>query len=223
MRRVSIQGWCAVLFCCTALCGCKPSESSAPAPKPSGSAPPSNSQEPPPNESEPTTGETTEPAAAALTPEQVKLTLADWETVAKKAAEHPGKVVVLDLWSTSCEPCIREFHHLVALSRKHPERVVCLSISFDYAGIKSKPPETYEERVRKFLSEQGATFDNYLCTQDPELVYQELDLASIPAVMVFGLDGKLVERFDNDAGKYGDEFTYADHVLPRVEALLAAE
>ncbi|MBD3674874.1 MAG: redoxin domain-containing protein [Planctomycetaceae bacterium] len=158
-----------------------------------------------------------EPAPA---PEEVKLTKATWEEVMEATKSHPGKVVVLDVWSTSCQPCLREFPNLVALSEKYPEQVVCLSCSTDYIGISSKPPKYYEEQVRKFLSAQNAKFDNYLCTEAADEIFLKIDLASIPAVYVFGPEGELVERFDNDEQKYGDEFTYEEHILPKVKSLL---
>lgn len=160
------------------------------------------------------------PEEESLAPEEVKLTKATWEEVMEAAKSHPGKVVVLDVWSTSCQPCLREFPNLVSLSEKYPERVVCLSCSTDYIGISSKPPEYYEEQVRKFLSAQNAKFDNYLCTEAADEIFLKIDLASIPAVYVFGPEGELVERFDNDEQKYGDEFTYEEHILPKVKSLL---
>jgi len=158
--------------------------------------------------------------AETLAPEDVKLTQATWDEILSAAKSHHGKIVVLDVWSTSCPPCLREFHNLVELSQKYPNQVVCLSCSTDFVGISSKPPEYYEERVRKFLSQQDAKFDNYLCNEPADEIFLKIDLASIPAVYIFGEDGELVERFDNDTQKYGDEFTYVDHVLPKLNSLL---
>jgi len=156
----------------------------------------------------------------ALSPQDVSLTQATWEEVLEAAKSHPGKIVVLDIWSTSCQPCLREFPHLVEISEKYTDHVVCLSCSTDYIGISSKPPEYYEKQVRKFLSAQNAKFDNYLCTEPADELFQKIDLASIPAVYIFGSDGELVERFDNDEQKYGDEFTYQEHILPKLKSLL---
>jgi thiol-disulfide isomerase/thioredoxin len=154
------------------------------------------------------------------TVEEVTLIQATWDEIMAAAKSHTGKIVVLDVWSTSCPPCLREFPNLVTLSEKYPDQVICLSCSTDYVGISSKPPEYYEERVQKFLTQQKAMFDNYLCTEPADEVFVKIDLGSIPAVYVFGTDGELVERFDNDTQKYGDEFTYADHILPKLKSLL---
>jgi hypothetical protein len=49
----------------------------------------------------------------------------------------------------------------------------------------------------------------------------KLELASMPAVYVYGRDGKLVKRFDNESiTKESEEFTYKD-VTKLVEELLA--
>jgi len=162
-----------------------------------------------------------EETTGTLAPENVKLTKANWEEVQAEVAKHKGKVVVLDIWSTSCQPCLREFPNLVDLSQKYPERVVCLSLNTDYYGGKTKPPEHYEERVRKVLSDLNATFDNYLCTIPSDELYGKIDLGAIPAVFVFGPDGEIAEFFNNDDDKkYGGEFTYAEHIIPKIESLL---
>lgn len=152
---------------------------------------------------------------------QVALKVLDWEQTQKLVASHKGKIVVMDVWSTSCEPCVKEFPNLVKLHKKHGAKdVACISLSCDYVGIKSKPPEFYRERVMKFLTEQGATFDNVLCSVASDELFQKMDLASNPAVYVFGRDGKLVKRFDNDSIKSESEaFTYED-VTKLVEQLV---
>ena len=154
---------------------------------------------------------------------EVTLQIADWDETLKLVASHKGQVVVLDAWSTSCAPCMREFPNLVKLHRKYGgKQVACMSLACDYAGIKNKPPEYYRERVLKFLTKQGATFENLLSSvPSDELFDKKMELSSIPAVYVFGRDGKLVKRFDNEkAEKEEDNFTYAD-VTKLVEELVA--
>ncbi len=139
-----------------------------------------------------------------------------------QVAEHQGKVVVLDAWSTSCGPCMKEFPNLVDLHNKHAGGdVVCMSMSVDYDGIPNKPPEFYRERVLKFLTKVNSTLDNYLLNQESAQWYEAVDLSAIPAVFVYGRDGELVKRFDNDSIGANDEpFTYED-VNKLVEELLA--
>jgi thiol-disulfide isomerase/thioredoxin len=160
----------------------------------------------------------TKPGAQA----SVAVELINWDQTLKRVAAHKGKIVVLDAWSTSCSPCVKEFPNLVKLHKRHQgQEVVCMSLSCDYQGIKSKPPEFYKERVLKFLEKNGATFENFLCTDEAEVLYDKLKVASIPAVLVYGRDGKLVKCFNNDeAEKEEDNFTYED-VFKLVEVLLS--
>ncbi len=151
----------------------------------------------------------------------VTLDIKNWDETLALVAEHKGKVVVLDLWSTSCDPCMVEFPHLVELHKQHGDKFVCMSASCDYAGIKSKPPESYRDRVLKFLTKQDATFQNVLLNVESDVLFEKIELASIPAVYVFGVDGKVAKRFDNDNAKSGEDFTYTKDVVPFVKKLLA--
>lgn len=169
-----------------------------------------------------------EPEAAKTTPETVAskpavtLDIKNWDETLELVAGHKGKVVVLDLWSTSCDPCMVEFPHLVELHKQHGgDKLVCLSASCDYAGIKSKPPESYRDQVLDFLTKQNATFQNVLLNVESDALFEKIELASIPAVYVFGTDGKVAKRFDNDNAKPGEDFTYTKDIVPFVEKLLA--
>ncbi|HTI50167.1 MAG TPA: TlpA disulfide reductase family protein [Planctomycetaceae bacterium] len=155
---------------------------------------------------------------------EVTIQIANWEETLKLVEGHKGKVVVLYAWSTSCQPCMKEFPNLVSLHKKHAGKgLVCMSLSCDYAGIKSKPPEFYKERVLKFLTRQEATFQNILANVPSDELFDKMQLSSIPAVYVFGRDGKLVKRFDNEkAQTEEDNFTYED-VTKLVEGLLAGK
>jgi thiol-disulfide isomerase/thioredoxin len=145
----------------------------------------------------------------------VQVKIIDWKKTEELIASHKGKVVVVDMWSLSCDPCRKEFPNLVKLHNDRKAEVACISVSTDYAGIKSKPPEFYKPKVLEFLTQQKATFENVLCSVDSETLFDQLSLASIPAVYVYGKDGKMVQRFA------GEEVHYDKEVVPLVEKLLA--
>ncbi len=151
----------------------------------------------------------------------VMLDIKSWDETLELVAQHKGKIVVLDVWSTSCDPCMVEFPYLVELHKQHGEKLVCMSASCDYAGIKSKPPESYRDRVLEFLTKQNATFTNVLLNVESDVLFEKIELASIPAVYVFGADGKVAKRFDNDNAKPGEDFTYTKDIVPFVEKLLS--
>ena len=115
---------------------------------------------------------------------------------------------------------MKEFPHLVELSKKYPKKVVCVSFSCDYYGVKSKPPAHYRKNVEKFLKAKKATFKNFLSTTPSDDLFDKIDLASIPAVMIYSADGKLAKRFDNDELEDDeDPFSYKKQITPLVDKL----
>jgi hypothetical protein len=117
---------------------------------------------------------------------------------------------------------VRELPQLVQLHQARSPEVVCLTFNMDYAGEADAPPESLRESVQKPLKEAAADLQNVI-SSDPDLkIYEALDLGAVPAVLVYGRDGKLAKRFDNDTGEYGSSgFDYEHHVVPYVEALLS--
>jgi thiol-disulfide isomerase/thioredoxin len=151
---------------------------------------------------------------------EVELQILDWDGLQRLIDSQRGKVVVLDCWSTSCAPCIREFPNLVALQKKHKrDELACISLSFDYEGIGK--PEDERERVLAFLKKQNATFANVLSSLESDALTAKLDIPSIPAVFVYDRQGRLQKRFDNRyASRDGGPFTYKQ-VSTLIEELLA--
>lgn len=152
----------------------------------------------------------------------VKLTAGTWQDVETLVAKHVGRIVVVDVWSTSCLPCMTEFPNLVEMQRQHGPNVVCISFNVDYVGIKSKPAATYAKKVEVFLQKHKATCINILSTMPSDDVFKTLELSSIPAAYVYGTDGKLSKRFDDSLLVDGKDeaFTYKDDINPLVEKLL---
>lgn len=178
---------------------------------------------------------TTETASAVTEPEKpasgetqgVEITIKemDWGGLEKLVASHKGKVVVVDIWSTSCEPCLRELPHLVTMQKRHPDDVVCISFDCDYDGRKSKPVEYWRERVITNLSNIKAdSVINVMCTVAADELFQQINLESIPAVCVYDRNGKLAKRFDNTTPAPGEEgISYKVQIDPFVAELVKAE
>ena len=62
---------------------------------------------------------------------KVTVKILDYEGIMDLVKQHKGKVVVMDAWSTFCEPCIKEFPGLVKLHKQYgPDKVACISLSF---------------------------------------------------------------------------------------------
>ncbi len=92
--------------------------------------------------------------ATAASAGPVAIRLVDHAGLMAELERHRGKVVVLDCWSTSCPPCVKEFPGLVKLAAAHGDRVQCLSLCFDYDGL-GKPADLVPP-VRAFLEQVGA-------------------------------------------------------------------
>ncbi|MDA0835633.1 MAG: TlpA disulfide reductase family protein [Planctomycetota bacterium] len=154
-----------------------------------------------------------------------KLLFKDLDELQELVAEHKGKVIVVDYWSTWCAPCIREFPHLVELQEKHGSDIVCISASCNYDGLPDSPPESFSEEIQTFLDEHKADkLTNVIMTVEAEVLFEQLNLASIPAVYVYNRDGELAQRFDNedpDKLKESGEFSYEKDINPLVNELVA--
>jgi thiol-disulfide isomerase/thioredoxin len=146
--------------------------------------------------------------SAAVPTGDVKLSIVTFEGIQERIARERGKVVVMDAWSTSCPPCMKEFHHLVELHKKHgPEQLACISLSFDFEGLDT--PEQVQGPVLAFLRAQGATFENLMSSEESDELYRKFKLAAVPAVFVYDRAGSLRKRFDNEQAKSKDDaFTY---------------
>lgn len=138
--------------------------------------------------------------ATAAAAGDVELSILSFDEIGELIAGKRGKVVVMDAWSTSCPPCLKDFHNLVELHKEYgPDTLACISLSFDYEGIGQ--PEDVRELVLSFLRSQGATFDNVMSNEESDALYRKFKLNSVPAVFVYDRDGKLRERFV-DEGAY---------------------
>ncbi len=158
----------------------------------------------------------TGPTAAEL-----RLRVAAWDEIENEIAAAAGKVVVVDLWSHGCPPCLREFPELVSLSRRYPQGLVCIGVNLDFIGVASRPPESYLPRVEQFLTKQQATFPNFLCSSPDAEVYEHLGISSLPAILIFDAQGGQVAVLTESMLEPGEELTYADRVEPLVRPLVA--
>ena len=72
--------------------------------------------------------------------------------------------------------------------------------------------------MANFLQGVGAEFPNYISKTPSDEIYETTEIGSIPAVMVFGADGKVVKIFADIGETAG--FTYDKDVIPLVKQLL---
>jgi thiol-disulfide isomerase/thioredoxin len=131
----------------------------------------------------PKSGPAPEPAEVTLTP--VK-----WADLERAIAAHRGRVVVIDLWGESCIPCKKEFPHLVEMQKKYrQDGLVCISVTGD--------EQEYVPKALAFLKRMNAKFENYQWVDTVDAMEDHLGSTALPAVNVYGRDGRLAKVFKN--------------------------
>lgn len=165
---------------------------------------------------------TSEAGAAKEGEDEAIVKIAEWDEIMKTVASSK-KPAVLDVWSLVCQPCLEEFPGLVRLDKEMGDQVACFSADVDFDGRKTRPPESYRPRVEAFLQKVDAAsaFPHFISATSSDDVYSELDIDSIPTVVVFNADGTIAKKFV-DAGETAG-FTYDDDVIPFVKSLLAQQ
>jgi len=134
---------------------------------------------------------------------EVKLELLKWTEFQKRlASPKPAKYTLVDAWATTCAPCKENFPHLVEMHRKYgPKGLAVISLSMD------DPTDAKAVASAKaFLEEKKAAFTNVLLNEDYGDGFDKLRISAIPAVFLFGPDGKEVKRFTMDDPN--NQFTY---------------
>jgi len=139
--------------------------------------------------------------------------MGDWNTVQHFVSTNTGKVVVIDIWSTYCAPCMKEFPHLIELQQTYGEEIACASFNINYAGLPDQTPETDIEFIEPFLKRHGSSVDHIVSTVTDEKIYAELDIYAIPAVLIYDTNGKLTN-------KVLEENAYESTIFPRVAEMI---
>lgn len=159
-----------------------------------------------------------QPASSKPTPIKTDIQTAPWSEI-EQAIQSAGRVTVVDFWSLSCIPCLREYPQLVALQKKYPDRIRAMGVNVDFYGGEKYPPASYEPKVTAFLQAVGATFPNYICETASDDVFKSVKINALPAVLVFDETGKMMQQFTDTSHAGG--FTYEDDIIPLVEKSLA--
>ncbi len=169
----------------------------------------------------PTESKNTSEELKTLSRDGITAKIASWEQLQQFVASQKGKIVVIDIWSTWCLPCVREYPHLVALQKKYPEKVVCVSFNINYDGSEKNPPESNADELLDFYIKQKSNIQNFISSTPDEELYEKIKLASIPVAYVYDTSGTLKKRFDNESKEYGKEgFNYENNIVPLIEQML---
>ena len=120
-----------------------------------------------------------------------------------RLSDYAGKsVVLLDFWSTTCDPCMVEMPHLVELYKQHKDQgFVVLAISLDGPESRAQVSSVAQQKEMSFpvlLDEETAVVARY----NPK--------REMPFSVLIGKDGSILQK----RGGYtpGDEKTLAVEV-----------
>ncbi|HIA62296.1 MAG TPA: TlpA family protein disulfide reductase [Planctomycetaceae bacterium] len=143
-------------------------------------------------------------------------TMGTWTDIETLIKENRGKVIVVDIWSTYCAPCLKEFPRLLTLQKQHGDKLLCVSFNINYAGLPNQTVETDLPNIHKFLAKQEFQVTNIVSTETDEQVYAQLEIYSIPAILVFDKTGQRI-------GTVMEEAAYEKTVNPLVAQLIGAQ
>ena len=100
----------------------------------------------------------------------------------KTLADYKGKVVLLNVWATWCEPCRDEMPSMETLYREFgPQGLAIVAVSVDDPGT--------EDRIREFVKEYGITFE---ILHDPaKETARRYQVTGYPESFIIGREGTI--------------------------------
>jgi thiol-disulfide isomerase/thioredoxin len=131
-------------------------------------------------------GEFVPSAAPSAAP---SVTLTDVAGSAIELSDFHGKLVVLNLWATWCEPCLREMPSLDRLQSHFGERIAVLAVSEDRGGAKAVAP---------FIAKLDLKSAKVYLDPKSE-VGRAFDVQGLPTSFLIDHDGKVVGRVEGAA------------------------
>ncbi len=136
--------------------------------------------------------------------DDVKLVPLTFDEFKARLAANPAKsrYTMVDLWASNCAPCKENFPHLVDMHKRFKDRgLAVVSVSLD-----DREDAKAVQSARDFLKEKDARFANYLIDEDFGIGFERFEVGAIPAVIVYGPDGKEIKRFTLEDPN--NQFTY---------------
>ncbi len=123
-------------------------------------------------------------------------------------SDYAGKVVLLDFWSTTCDPCMTEMPHLVALYEKHK------AAGFVVLAVSADGPET-RAQVSSVAHDKGMSFP-VLLDEETSVIARYNPKKDMPFSALVDRNGNIVHKTSGYTP--GDETKLA----AQVEKLLQA-
>ncbi len=119
-----------------------------------------------------------------------------------RLSDYKGSVVLIDFWSTTCDPCLNEMPHLVELYKKNKDRgFVVLAVSAD--GPESRA------QVSSVVRAKDMVFP-VLLDEETVVTARYNPKRELPFSVIVGKDGSIV--FKRSSYTAGDEQTLTAEV-----------
>ncbi|WCL47899.1 TlpA family protein disulfide reductase [Leptospira sp. GIMC2001] len=126
----------------------------------------------------------------------------DWHGNEISIQDFQGKVLIVDVWATWCEPCEKAVPVIEKMKEKSGDELVFLGINTDT----NKSPEEIENHAKQLSM-------SYISLLDPHHVFVDLfKIEGLPALIVFSKNGNLLYR------QYGINENDLDGLFARLSA-----
>jgi peroxiredoxin len=140
---------------------------------------------------------------------EVKLDLLDAAAVKKLRGNATEKLRIINLWSTTCGPCVAEFPSLVDTYRRFQNRPVeFISISLDASAEREKVEKFLQSRhaalsprTAASVAKEGRATNNYIFEGNPDALAEALDPewgGALPLTLLVEPGGKIVWRTNDE-------------------------
>ena len=115
----------------------------------------------------------------------MQATTLDGTNRTKTLDDYTGKVVLLNVWATWCEPCKVEMPSIEKLHREFgPQGLAVIAVSVDDAGM--------DDRIRDFAKELGITFE---ILHDPTRTTSgSYQITGYPETFIIGREGTIRKK-----------------------------
>ena len=125
------------------------------------------------------------PVSVGSTAPPLRAVTLDGTKRTKTLRDYEGKVVLLNVWATWCEPCKVEMPSIEKLHREFgPQGLAVIAVSVDDAGM--------EDRIRLFAKELGTTFE---ILHDPSrATTASYQITGYPETFIIGREGTIRKK-----------------------------
>ncbi len=117
------------------------------------------------------------------------VSLTDLSGATADLSDFKGKLVLINLWATWCEPCLREMPSLERLQSHFGDRIAVLAVSEDRGGSKTVAPFIAKlklKSVKIYIDPKSA-------------VGRAFEVRGLPTSLLIDRDGKVLGRVEGAA------------------------